>query len=647
MSGKFKKFVSLVMLSVITITACGKEPVVEETEKEQTADVSAASTASTSDASAKEKYPVTWDLESIYASEEEWQADYDKVMEMLDGYDQFRGTLNNAQNIYDYFQFAYFTELTSTQYKLSMYAKLGNGLNATDPVFKNMLAKLDNMSREESAKNAFAEIEIFELSLEEREKIFSDPIFGENTYWLEHYTDPDYEPYTENETLIMSTLSMGLGYGENIFEILNNVELPYPTIKLPNGRTTELTEELYAEIVYGDRYNDAFKEHAEAVYYSRYEGFANTFAALLEENCSQAYAAALLDGYDTTLEYALSDYDLDTEVFDMLIEAAHDGIPEYQRYLNLHAEGLGLEEQHSYDMATSVSDYDGGLVAYDDAVDQVIDALGILGDDYIDHFKKIITSGHVDVYPTDTKSTGAYETKPSPEYYPWVLFNYTGYTDDVSTIAHEMGHAVYDQYSTENQPLMYVNPTIFTQEVASTTNELLYYEYMMKNAQSDDEKLFYLENALYMFAGTFFTQMMYSEFEDYMYKTVEAGESLDAEDLGDKWMELLDVYKGDTTILCDEIRYRWAAIPHLYYQYYVYQYSADVAYAASIAQRITSGEDGAVEEYLDFLKLGGSAPPVELLSEAGIDPLDKKTYDDALAYFTSLVDEYERLIREK
>lgn len=648
MRKNFKRLIAASMMVVMTLTSCGKATVPENTATEaNSAEENSAASASTSVAAGKEKYPVTWDLESIYASEEEWQADYDKVMSMLDGYDQFRGKLDNAQTIYDYFQFAYFTELTSIQCKLIMYAKLGNGLDATDPVFKNMLAKLDNMSREESQKNAFADTEIFAIPLEEREKIFSDPIFGENTYWLEQYVDPDYEPLTEDETLIVSTLSMGMGYGEDIFEILNNVELPYPNIKMPNGKMMELNDELYYEIIYSPKYTDKFKAEANQVYLTRYKSFANTFAALLEENCAQAYANALLEGYDTTMDYAFSAYDLDTEVFDMLVDAAHEGTKEYQRYLKLHADALGLEEQYPYNMAVSVSDYPGEMVSYDDAVDEVIEALGVLGDDYTDHFTKIITSGHVDVYPTDTKSTGAYETKPSSDYLPWVLFNYEGYTDDVSTIAHEMGHAVYDLYSTENQPSQYQNPTIFTQEVASTTNELLYYTYKMENAQDDEEKLFYLENAISMFAGTFFTQMMYSEFEDYMYKVVESGEALDPEDLGDKWAELLELYRGDAIIYFPDSRYQWASIPHLYYQYYVYQYSADVAYAASIAQRITTGEEGAVDEYLDFLKLGGSASPVDLLSEAGIDPLDKATYDEALNYFTSLVDEYERLIKEK
>lgn len=634
--GNLKRLLA-VGLTVSMLTACGVPQISDYyPEEEEYSQIEEAG-----------KYPVTWDLDSVYASEEEWQADYDKAMEMLSGYDKFKGKLNNAETIKEYFDFAYFTELTRIQTKLWMYANLGNNLDATDGKFKNMLAKIENMDRIEDQKGAFADTEIFELSLEERKKIFSDPIFEGDEYWLKNYVDPDYEPLSEDEKMVASTLSMGMGYGEQIFSILNDVELPYPTIKMPGGSTQELTEECYYQIIGNPGYSDEFKAEANQVYLSRYKGFANTFAALLEENCSQAFAAAVLNNKETTLDDAFSDYDLDTGVFDMLIEAAHKGLPEYQRYLDLHAEGLGLEEQYSYNMSAPVSDYYRGKVSYDEAVDEVIDALSILGDDYIEHFTRIINSGHVDVYPAKNKTSGAFESRLSTEYLPWVLFNYSGYADDVSTIAHEMGHACYDLYSSESQKPGYQNPTIFTQEVASTTNELLYYNYMMNNAESDDEKLFYLECAISMYAGTFFTQMMYSEFEDYMYKVVESGEALDAEDLSDKWAELIKLYRGDSIKYCDDVRYQWASIPHLYYVYYVYQYSADVAYAASIAERISEGEPGAVTEYIEFLKKGNSASPVDLLSSAGIDPLSSETYDYALSYFTSLVDEYERLIKNR
>ncbi len=210
-----------------------------------------------------------------------------------------------------------------------------------------------------------------------------------------------------------------------------------------------------------------------------------------------------------------------------------------------------------------------------------------------------------------------------------------------------MGHAVYDMFAHENQPIYYASPTIYTHEVASTTNELLYYTYKINNAKDDEEKLYYIENILSMFSGTFFYQVMYSEFEDYIYKAVESGSGLNESDLGDKWMELTDFYRSDYVVSFPDYRYHWASIPHFYYTYYVYQYAADIAYAASIAERITTGEENAADEYIEFLKLGASKKPVELLDVAGIDPLSKDTYKYALDYYGKLVDEYEALVENK
>ena len=588
-----------------------------------------------------------WDLTKIYADEQEWQEDYGKVMDMLSEYDSYRGTLNTAENIYDYFQFGYLTELTSLQSKLMMYAELGYSLDPTDPVFTSMLAQLDAMDVTEMQLSAFADPEIYALSLEEREEIFSDPLFEGYDYWLRGYTDPDAEPLGEEASQVAAIMSMGYGYPEMVFEVLNSVELPDPVITMPDGSEETLTEELYYEIIYSPDYDEEFKAEANQVILTRVKGFANTFASLLEANASQAYANALLNNYETTRESAMDMYDVDPAIYDMLVEAAHDGAPDYHRYLNTHARGLGLEEQFPYHMGTYVSDFDPGFVSYEDAVAEVVDALGILGEEYINTFIEIITSGQVDVYPTDTKTTGAFETMISNDYLPWVLFNYMGYPDDVSTIAHEMGHAVYDTFSTRTQPAIYSTPTIFTQEIASTTNEILYYTYKMNNAADDDERLFYLENLLSMFSGTFFVQMWYAEFEDYLYQIVESGYSLDAEDLGDKWMELLELYRSDAIKSYPDARYQWADIPHFYYVYYVYQYASAVCYAASIAERILSGEAGAVDDYLAFLKLGCSATPEDLLSTAGIDPMDETTYQEALNYFGGLVDTYEELVDAK
>ena len=588
-------------------------------------------------------YPTQWDLTEVYPDLDAWNADYEKVMELIPQHENYRGTLNTAQGIYDYLQFAYLGELTQMQCRLSLYADLGYNLNPADPTFTTLFAKLNVMSSQEAQYIAFVEPEIFSLPLETRQELLSDPLLAPYAYWMRSYVDPDHQPFSEETNTALAILSPAIGRAESIYNILRDVDLPDPIITMPDGTEAELSEELYTRIVYSNDYDREFKALANQTLLTKPLSFVNTFTALLEDAVSTNWASAQLNNYATSREAALAASDVDPAIYDMIIEAAHKGAPDYQRYLSAHKRGLGLEEQYPFDLPTYVSDFEAAETPYEEAVDEVRAALSVLGEDYIAHYDALVNSSHLDVYPTDTKISGAFSTQVGEEYLPYMLFNYVGYSSDVSTLAHEMGHAIYSQYSTENQIGLYSEPTIFTHEVASTTNELLYYTYKMNNAATEDERLFYLENVLSMFAGTFFIQALYAEFEDAAYQAVEAGDSLDGEALSDLWTELYATYRGDTIKTYPDSRYQWTQVPHFYYDYYVYQYATAVAYAASICQRITSGEEGAVEDYLSFLKLGSSAAPAELLATADVDPLNAETYQRALDFFGGMVDEYEQI----
>ncbi len=634
-----RKLVAIAVSIALLITGCGnwnfKTPNAIEDQEATTPTIE------------EGKYPVTWNLSSVYSGEEEWMEDYDRVLDMYNGYEEFKGKLNTPEVINDYFNYAYFGELTKIQEKLGTYVNLLGLLDTTDPLYKRLSSIYNDLLNKEDEYNGFADDELFSLSFEKRKEIFSDPIFNDDTRWLSRYLTEDFTPLSDEEEDIIFNLSRGLGYGSYTYDILNNVELPYPEITMPNGDEDILDDELYLEILGNPDYSNEFKENTHKLFYSRYANFANTFAALLEQSCNEAYSYAVIDGYGSTKESELDSYGLTTDIYDMLMDAAHKNMDEQHRYYELHAKACGLEKQHVQDLFIVPSNFQRGKTSYDDAVDEVTKALSVLGDDYVAHFTKMVNSGQVDVYPTATKKSGAAENTYSLEYLPWVYFNYKGYSDDISTIAHEMGHAVYDMYSVENQYPKYTQPTIFTHEVASTTNELLYYSYMIDNAKDDEEKLYYLDNAINMFTGTFFRQMMYSEFEDYMYDVVENGGSLDAEEMKEKWLELSELYRGDSVEYYQEDGYYWAKVSHYYTPYYVYQYAADIAYAASIAQRITSGDKKALDDYIAFLKLGDSKSPTELLNVAGVDPLSEKTYDDAMEFYKELLDEYEMLIENR
>lgn len=596
---------------------------------------------------AEEALPTQWDLTEIYENVDAWQADYDRAMEILPQYESYQGTLNTAQGIYDYLQFAYMGELTRLETRLYLYAYLGYTLNPADSTFSALLAKITALQSEEARYAAVLQSELYSLPLETRQEFFADPLLEPFTYAFRSIVDPEYEPLSEETNTVLAILSPAMGRAENVFNILDSIEVPDPMITMPDGTEVALTDELYNQIIYSDEYDRDFKALCNQTKLEKQVPFVNTFAALLEMTVAENWAYAQIGNYDSSREAALDASDVDPEVYDLMIEAAHEGAADYQRYLNTHKRGLKLEKQYPFDIAAYVSDYTVEETSYEDAVEEVREALSVLGEEYISYYDRIINSGHVDVYPTDTKLTGAFSFSMGKEFLPFVQFNYLGYSSDVSTIAHELGHAIYSSYSKDNQESIYAEPIIFTQEVASTTNELLYYSYMMEHAATGDERMFYLENMLSMFSGTFFLQALYAEFEDAMYQTVESGGALDAEALSDLWSELYQEYRGDTIESFPDSRYGWASIPHFYYNYYVYQYATSVAYAASICERITNGEERAVEDYLAFLKLGASGSPEELLAIAGVDPLDEETYQRALDFFSEMVDEYERLVDAK
>jgi oligoendopeptidase F len=639
MKNRASRFIALGLTTLIALTGC--------VSNSSDFIITGQAAASTSTAKKEGKYPTTWDLTILYKSEKEFNEDYEKAKSLLAQIEDFKGTLNTAENINEYFQFVEFSEYKELTSKMEVYADMGTYLNPSDSKFQEISAKVITLDSEKEKATAFADPEICSMSLSDRKKIFSDPIFKGKEYRYRKYTDPNFKCLTEDEKKVIATLSIGQDYAEKVYNIFYNIENPNPMITMPDGTEQELTEQLYEDIVHSKDYDDSLKEQANKILLTREKGYINTYAALQEEKCKQAYANAQLEGFNTTLDKAFYDIDCSTDIFYMLIDAAHDGCSDLQRFYNIHKKGLGLEKQYTYNTSTSVSDFNPAAKEYDDAVDEVIDSLAVLGTDYTDLFKKIITTNQVDVYPSSTKSSIQFMMASYKKELPWVFLNYTGYSSSISNIAHEMGHACYSELSNENQPAEFNEPTLFTHEVASITNELIYYNYMIDHSKDDDEKLYYLEELINLYVRTFFYQMMYSEFEDYLYKTVESGSSIDAEAASDKWKEIFQTYRGDSVISFPDSKYQWVTIPHFYYVYYVYQYAADITYANYIAGRINSGEKGAVDEYMEFLKSGSSASPADLLKKTGVDPLSKSTYDEMLKTYKSLVDEYEELVNAK
>lgn len=587
------------------------------------------------------QYPTEWDLTRLFADADAWEASYAECMDLVGEFALLRGTLDTPEGYLAFFDLD--DQLTMILNPLSAYAYFRYSLNPGDPEAMDMLGRIDMLYVTLMQSLAFFDEEVDALSMERREDIFADERLALYAYTLSGYLEEDFDPLPEEVVTALSYLSPATSQFTTIYNAFSTLELPKIAVTLSDGTEMEIGEQEYMQFVYSDAdredkalMNDAFVK--------QYEPYKNTFAAILQGYVSTAWGSAQISDYDSVLEMQLDVDDIDPAVYDMLITAAYDNAHLYTRYLTIMKEGLGLDVMYPFDTAQYLSDFEPESLSYDVMVDEVREVLSVLGDEYIAAYDAMVTGGFIDVYPTETKLSGAYSFGVGGVTPSFIMLNNYGVPGETSTLAHEMGHALYEYFTQQNQPTAYWYISIFTHEVASTTNELLYYLYKMDNAQSDDERLYYLEECLATFGGTFFIQALYSEFEDRMYKTVEAGGVLDAQVLSDTWASLYSHYRGDAIATFDGFQSQWAGIPHfLGTSYYVYQYATSICYAAAIVSAIREGDEAAVESYLDFLKAGASDAPVTLLQNAGVDPLDQATYDRAIAFVTELIDEYEAL----
>jgi len=586
--------------------------------------------------------PTSWDLTDLYEDEDAFEADMERIEELLPEVEKRRGTLNSKEGILADLENPALSEINAISSKASMYVELLAALDPTDSLAGRVGARYNEVMQELQLATAFEEPEIMELSLKERKEIFSDPDLKPYAYAMRNFTDPDYVVLSEEAKRVESIL-LSAHNNSATHDIFDYVELERPEFTYPDGKKGKLTDTVYANIAQSGEYDHEFRKEVYGLRNAMRQPYANTYASLLDGEMRKNWAEAQINGFDSTLEAALKTCDVEPEIYDRVIEFAHSLLPKVYEYYELRKEVLGLDEMMVCDLNVPVSDYEPKKVSYEDAVNRGRSAITVWGDEYLEAFDRIITKPHIDVYPSDTKTTGAFEELRGNETTPFVLYNFDDSEDYISTIVHEMGHAVYSEFSAENQNVYNCEPTIFTQEVASTANELMLSKAMIADSRTKDEKLFWLDKEINLFTSSILRQCMYSEFEDYCYKTIEKGGKLDADEMADKWMELLELYYGDAVTCYEDSGIDWARVPHLYYDYYVYKYACALTYAASICNRADKEGQKAIDDYIDFLKAGNSNSPSKLLGIAGVDPLDDATYEEAAELIGDLIDEFREM----
>ena len=582
----------------------------------------------------------TWRLEDIYADNAAWEADVKKAIAAAEQAAALEGTLAadagtllKAMDLYE--------EAMQTLYRFYAYANMKHDQDTGEAENQALIQKARAAETRIAEQLSFLEPEILAMP-EEELAAFREAEPGLKKYDVtirEMVRTREHTLSKEMEHLLASAGEMaGTPYAG--FGMLQNADLKFPSVKDAEGNEIRITNGRFVPLQMSpDR--ELRKEVFEK-FYTRYNEFRNTWAALYDGQVKQQIFFAKARKYGSTFEAAVDRNNVAPAVCDRLIDSVHRGLGKMHRYVALRKKLLGVEELHMYDVYTPmVSDYT-VKVSYEEAVETAVKALEPLGDEYISLLRQGFENRWVDVVENEGKRSGAY-SEGVYGVHPYVLLNFNGTLDDIFTLVHEMGHSLHTWYSSANQTFLNSNYKIFVAEVASTTNEVLLLEYLLKKAGSREEKAFLINHYLESFKGTLYRQTMFEEFERKTNAMAEAGTPLTADTLSQTYLELNRQYFGPEMVSDELIGAEWMRIPHFYYNFYVYQYATSFAAAVAIAHRILAEGQTAVEPYLAFLKSGCTQDPVSLLKIAGVDLSTGTPVDEALAVFDEAITEMEAL----
>lgn len=581
-----------------------------------------------------------WDLESMYQSIADWNKDYEKVKELEKEIKKYKNhLLDNGKTLYDFLVYSDKIELILEN--LIIYANMKSDEDTTNTEFIALKGKIENLSVQISEEFSFFTPELLKTDYSTIEKFYKEcPELKEYEFDLKDLFRFKKHTLSEQEEKILSSLSNDLDYSNKTASIIRNSDIKFGTIKDEEGNDVELTNNNYS--IYIRSKNRETRKEAFNEMYRTFASLKNTLATTYAGEVDANIHLSKLRGYNSAREKALFSNNIDLSVYDNLIKTVNKNMNVIYKYYDLKKEILKLDDFHLYDAYADLIDESKTNYSFDEGKKLVIDALNVLGEDYIINLKKAFDEKWIDKYPNIGKRGGAYSwgTYTSK---PFVLLNYQNKLDDVSTLAHELGHSMHSYYSKENNPYHCYNYRIFVAEVASTVNEMLLYKHMLKNSSNKNEKLIILNNMMELFKGTIYRQTMFAEFERDIYEKVENGEIITYDLLCDYYYELNKKYFGENVIVDEEIKYEWERIPHFYMNFYVYQYATGLSAASTIVTNILENKKDAKENYLKFLTLGGSMYPIDELKVAGVDMTKPEVIENAIKMFDEIIDEFRKI----
>ena len=586
-----------------------------------------------------EKYK--WNLSDMYSTIDTWENDVNTVKTFMQEIIKYKGTLcKSPENLLQCLKIS--NEMMALNDMIYVYARMKRDEDNGNSIYQALADRASTLSTEVYAAISFIVPEITSIPESKLESFIDSheelkvyrQFFNEIIRQKEHIL-------SEKEEELLALSSDMAGTARDIFTMFNNADLKFPFIKDENGEDIELTKGRYTKFL--ENSDRRVRKDAFTALYDTYGKYKNTLASSLTGNMKANKFYSTAQKYNSSLEASLDGDNISPDVYNNLIETINKNLPLLHRYLKLRKRALKLEELHMYDLYVPIVEETKKNIPYEEALKLVEQGLVPLGEDYIGHLKEAFNSGWVDVFENQGKTSGAYSWGAYKSH-PYVLLNYQGTINDVFTIAHEMGHALHTYYTNTTQPYIYSEYKIFVAEVASTVNECLLMEHLLKNTNNKAEKAYLLNHYLEQFRGTIFRQVMFAEFEKQTHKMLSEGKALTSDILCDVYLKLNQKYFAAEVNVDDAIKMEWARIPHFYTSFYVYKYATGFSSAVAISNMILNEGQSAIDRYKEFLKGGCSEYPLDLLKKAGVDLYTPKPVQDALNVFEKILIELEALL---
>lgn len=582
----------------------------------------------------------SWNLQDIFENEEQLKKEKDEIVKKLEEIAKYQGILcDTSDNLFNCYKL--YEQALEKFEKVYAYGMLTYHLDMSNQEGIKIFKEVENLGTEFSVKTSFITPEITYADENAIRKYISEERFKGYKRDINDILEKKKHVLSKEEENILANFSEVISAPENTFDTLTNAEFKFGTLIDENGKEVELTDSTYT--LYLKNKEQKVRKQAFDLMYKKYSEFVNTITEMYISNVKAKSTIAKIRKYNSSIEHAVDNDDASLKVYESLIEAVNEDMTVNYEFLKLKKKMLNLKEMHMYDLYVNPCEQGKDEIAYEEAKKEILNALQILGKEYVNKLQEAFDNRWIDVYAKPNKMGGAYSMGVYGVH-PYVLTNFVNSKRDVSTIAHELGHSMHSYYSNKEQNVINANYTIMVAEVASTVNEILLSDYQIKNEKDSKKKAELLYELLEMIRATLFRQAMFAEFEKIVHDKTENNVMLSADDLNDIYYKLNQKYFGNDVDVDEQIKYEWARIPHFYSDFYVYKYCTGVSAAIAIASKIINKEPGFVEKYIEMLKQGCSKKSIDLLKMVDVDLESKDIYKSAIKFYNQKIKDLDVLL---